>query len=342
MENAALRQKFDELITAWTTLSTLGRKLGVKERNDAVASLTKKSDHYFIDMVKKSKVDLDQFFQLAEQQPAKPVSDDPQPVAAALPKPLLVELPAAAAASVDSLNKLPEPTTKKKAAAKKEPVAVAAPAPAPAPTPAPAPEEPKKRGGRKPAAASEEPAAAAPAAKPKLNSYHQFFKETRPSIAAANPSWTPQQITTELGRLWSEKKETSSVSSGPDTKEDLSPIVAPAPSPAPAEELATAAAAEDDKRQPLHVRRKKIPKNIRSLVWNKYIGADITAAKCMCCREEKITINNWHCGHVLAEARGGDTTINNLRPICAPCNSSMGTKSMNEFTEEYFGWSVAN
>ena len=87
-------------------------------------------------------------------------------------------------------------------------------------------------------------------------------------------------------------------------------------------------------------RRKGIPKHIKTLVWNKYIGAAVNSTKCLSCREELISIRSFHCGHVIAEAKGGDSTINNLRPICAPCNSSMGTMSMNEFTKTYFGWEV--
>ena len=62
--------------------------------------------------------------------------------------------------------------------------------------------------------------------------------------------------------------------------------------------------------------------------------------KCLCCKKEKIDIRNVHCGHVIAESKGGDLTIKNLRPVCAPCNLSMGTRSMNEFTKEFFGWEV--
>jgi hypothetical protein len=95
-----------------------------------------------------------------------------------------------------------------------------------------------------------------------------------------------------------------------------------------------------DDKQPLYMRRKNIPKHIKTLVWNKYIGRETVESKCVSCKQEKIDMRNFHCGHVLAEAKGGDLTINNLRPICAPCNLSMGTKSMNEFTQEFFGWSV--
>jgi 5-methylcytosine-specific restriction endonuclease McrA len=95
-----------------------------------------------------------------------------------------------------------------------------------------------------------------------------------------------------------------------------------------------------EKTTPVHIRRKNIPKHIKTLVWNKFIGSDIAQAKCMSCREEMISIRSFHCGHVIAESLGGDVTITNLRPICAACNASMGIQSMNEFTSSYFGWTV--
>lgn len=78
-------------------------------------------------------------------------------------------------------------------------------------------------------------------------------------------------------------------------------------------------------------------RSIRTLAWNKYIGADNANAnaKCISCKEERIDCRNFHCGHVLSESKGGDLTIANLRPICS--HLSMGTRSMNEFTLEFFG-----
>jgi len=113
-------------------------------------------------------------------------------------------------------------------------------------------------------------------------------------------------------------------------------------------EKATAAAATvvtqpaetDTNDEPLHLRRKKAPKQIKTLVWNKYIGSDIAEAPCVSCRTAKISNRSFHCGHVIAESKGGDMNLNNLRPICADCNGSMGTRSMNEFTKEFFGWTV--
>lgn len=106
------------------------------------------------------------------------------------------------------------------------------------------------------------------------------------------------------------------------------------------EEEAAAAETEADTKAPLHVRRKKIPKAIRMHVWNLHIGSHKGEDRCMCCKEKKIDLSNFHCGHVIAESKGGDLTIKNLRPICAACNSAMGTRSMNEFTREFFGWEV--
>lgn len=37
----------------------------------------------------------------------------------------------------------------------------------------------------------------------------------------------------------------------------------------------------------------------------------------------------------IARANGGEDTIENLRPICQPCNSSMGTRNMNEFIQTH-------
>ena len=67
---------------------------------------------------------------------------------------------------------------------------------------------------------------------------------------------------------------------------------------------------------------------IRNLINGKvYIGK----AKCMCCNSTDITQMSFNCGHIIAEANGGNTIVSNLKPICQNCNSSMGTKNMNEF-----------
>jgi hypothetical protein len=81
--------------------------------------------------------------------------------------------------------------------------------------------------------------------------------------------------------------------------------------------------------------KKNIPKKIKELVWDKYIGEKYGTGICLCCNETLIKQMSFHCGHVKSEKNGGDSTLENLRPICASCNLSMGTRNMNEFMETY-------
>ena len=83
------------------------------------------------------------------------------------------------------------------------------------------------------------------------------------------------------------------------------------------------------------IKKDKIPQTIRNKVWNTYIGKDKKQASCICCGDEDITTANWHCGHIISEKHGGEPTIQNLRPICGGCNTSMGTNNMESFMKKY-------
>ena len=83
-------------------------------------------------------------------------------------------------------------------------------------------------------------------------------------------------------------------------------------------------------------RKKAIPKSVKIAVWNKNIGETIGKHKCMCCNVADITQMNFHCGHIIAEAKGGKVHVDNLLPICSKCNRSMGTQNLNEFKKKYF------
>ena len=82
-------------------------------------------------------------------------------------------------------------------------------------------------------------------------------------------------------------------------------------------------------------RKKTIPKVVKDLTWQRWIGDDIAKAKCLCCGINEIKMNSFHCGHVISEADGGPTTVDNLRPVCATCNLSMRTQNMNTFKETH-------
>lgn len=92
-----------------------------------------------------------------------------------------------------------------------------------------------------------------------------------------------------------------------------------------------------EEKEPIKVKYKKqpIPINLKKTVWNKWIGEEIGKTNCMCCKVTSITQLSFHCGHVVAEAKGGKLHVDNLRPICGQCNSSMGTTNMNEYIEKY-------
>ena len=89
------------------------------------------------------------------------------------------------------------------------------------------------------------------------------------------------------------------------------------------------------KKTPIKYHKKAIPKTLKKMVWDKYVGADIGITKCMCCKHQEIRQIEFHCGHIVAEANNGKTELANLRPICAQCNLSMGKMDMNEFMKKY-------
>jgi len=78
-----------------------------------------------------------------------------------------------------------------------------------------------------------------------------------------------------------------------------------------------------------------IPKKVRTDVWNTFIGPHIPIHKCLCCLKTTICMTDFQVGHVLSENDGGNLSIDNLRPICASCNISMGTTNMKDYVVKY-------
>ena len=73
-------------------------------------------------------------------------------------------------------------------------------------------------------------------------------------------------------------------------------------------------------------RKKPIPQALKWQTWIRYAGENFKA-KCATpwCRNI-MNVTNFQAGHKQAEAVGGPTTLENLIPICASCNQSMGTE----------------
>ena len=81
--------------------------------------------------------------------------------------------------------------------------------------------------------------------------------------------------------------------------------------------------------------KKFISATMKRKVWDEHIGKKIGEAKCLCCKITDITQLSFHCGHVIPECNGGELILSNLKPICQNCNSSMGTKNMDDFMKSF-------
>lgn len=75
--------------------------------------------------------------------------------------------------------------------------------------------------------------------------------------------------------------------------------------------------------------RLPITKRMKNKVWKKYFNKQVRGS-CPCC-EEYITKENCVFGHIQSFATGGQTEVDNLRPICTECNGSMGIRHMDGY-----------
>ncbi len=81
-------------------------------------------------------------------------------------------------------------------------------------------------------------------------------------------------------------------------------------------------------------RKARIHTALREQVWLRQYGPAFDAKCYVCWCNNQINVFNFQCGHMLAESRGGSTTLDNLVPICSRCNQSMGTMHMDEWQKK--------
>ena len=83
------------------------------------------------------------------------------------------------------------------------------------------------------------------------------------------------------------------------------------------------------------MRKAKIPKRLREQVWVTTFGERYKAkCKTIWCTNI-ITVFDFQCGHNIPESKGGPTSLENLVPICARCNLSMGNTHTFTQWKEY-------
>jgi 5-methylcytosine-specific restriction endonuclease McrA len=83
-------------------------------------------------------------------------------------------------------------------------------------------------------------------------------------------------------------------------------------------------------------KKKTIPKALREQVWIKNIGASFESECTVSWCKNIINVFDFHVGHDVPESKGGETSIDNLKPICARCNLSMGSNySIKEWEKQF-------
>ena len=78
--------------------------------------------------------------------------------------------------------------------------------------------------------------------------------------------------------------------------------------------------------EPAKKRKAKIPTAVQEAIWITKMGR-VFEGKCLTtwC-PNIITVFDFHAGHDIPESKGGSISPENLYPICARCNLSMGDR----------------
>ena len=72
------------------------------------------------------------------------------------------------------------------------------------------------------------------------------------------------------------------------------------------------------------VKKQTIPKALREQLWIKNCGKAFEHKCYVRWCENTITVFDFHVGHDKPESKGGSLDLDNLKPLCARCNLSMG------------------
>ena len=83
-------------------------------------------------------------------------------------------------------------------------------------------------------------------------------------------------------------------------------------------------------------KKKRVPLSLKKMVWDHYYGSKIGEVNCPCCNYQKIRQIDFHCAHIKAFSKGGETKLPNLIPCCALCNGSMQTLNFHKFKKTFF------
>ena len=77
---------------------------------------------------------------------------------------------------------------------------------------------------------------------------------------------------------------------------------------------------------PKRKRKATIPVALQEAIWIKHMGRNFEGKCRTTWCPNSITVFDFQAGHDIPESKGGPTTLDNLVPICARCNLSMGNR----------------
>lgn len=87
---------------------------------------------------------------------------------------------------------------------------------------------------------------------------------------------------------------------------------------------------------PKRKKRLGITGEMRLAVWERWVGQR-TRAKCFCCWQTEITqLSNYktfHAGHIISDHNGGETSVENMLPICRDCNMNMSSENWDDYVK---------
>ena len=79
-----------------------------------------------------------------------------------------------------------------------------------------------------------------------------------------------------------------------------------------------------------------IPLALKQNVWIKHVGSNFKGKCYVKWCNNTLTPFTFEAGHNIPYSKGGETSIDNLFPICSTCNKSMGNRyTIEEFSDKF-------
>lgn len=81
-------------------------------------------------------------------------------------------------------------------------------------------------------------------------------------------------------------------------------------------------------------KRIKVSAAMRASLWNKYFDDETNKGECILCQCE-LKMSQYHVSHIQSLKENGTYNQDNLTIMCSKCNTSLGSKNLNDYLKEY-------